>query len=243
MIYYLTALTIGLMGSLHCIGMCGPLAIALPLKSKNKNTKWMSTIYYLVGKTIAYGILGLLSGIFATLTVLIGLQQYLSILAGVMIIIVLLVEYTKWFKKKFLEFSFKAYNLIKNKFLESIKRKNSASSFMLGLLNGMLPCGLVYFALTASIGAGGLLQSVFYMLIFGVGTSPLLYILIRIQLNQKMNSIKVISKVLPIFSLALAIFLIVRGINFGTSCENTKGIEKTYKPYVKCYNNLDNNKN
>jgi sulfite exporter TauE/SafE len=98
----------------------------------------------------------------------------------------------------------------------------------------MLPCGLVYFALAASVGAGGLLEGILYMILFGLGTIPLLLVVITLKTQERIISGKIFKKIIPLFSLTLAILLITRGLNLGLPYLSPKISEKTQKIEIKC---------
>ena len=145
-----TAFILGLMGSLHCIGMCGPIALSLPLRGKTVWQKiWGSTLWS-IGRIITYSIMGALFGVIGSGLKILGYQQVISIIVGILMIL-----------SVFLPALFKNYNFGSLSFIFSpirrgmqrlFQEKNNRALFLLGIFNGLLPCGLVYMAIAGAIG-------------------------------------------------------------------------------------------
>lgn len=201
-----SALLVGLAGSTHCIGMCGPLVLALPIQ---KNLFW---IFYHVGRIIMYGILGLLMGVIGKGLWMTGIQNQISIGLGVLLI------FTGIFSRFQIQGVFKIrgyqffYHWIKGSINFLMKKKGGWSIFLLGLLNGLLPCGLVYLALAGAFSSTGIIQATLYMIFFGIGTFPLMGI---ISLSGKIISGKwreFLRKLSPILWIIFGIFLVFRGL-------------------------------
>ena len=207
MILFSTAILLGLAGSLHCLGMCGPLLSVLPWnKVENNNIK--APLLHHSGRIISYAVLGLIGGAIGKSLGLFGFQQWLSIVAGVAMILLLV------FKKKI-----DAKITLFTKPIQSLNKKKglptSLKIFVLGSLNGFLPCGLVYAALGASIAGGSFINSSLFMIIFGLGTLPALlgFSLVQSWISSKFKtSWKTISNYLLII---MALIFILRGLNLG----------------------------
>lgn len=206
----------GVFGSLHCIGMCGPIALALPIQTTDTVTRLLAAFIYNFGRVITYGILGIIFGLLGNAFQLAGLQQTLSIVAGSLLILLILFPF--FFKKLF---SGKAF--IEIPYVQSLKKLISArlkshafsSLFVIGLLNGLLPCGLVSFAIIAAIATGSMLQSSLYMVLFGLGTLPAMAALIFSK-NSIPNGIRqTFQKTVPVFVCTLGVLLILRGMSLG----------------------------
>ena len=75
----ISALVLGLMGSFHCAGMCGPIAIALPLQGNTTGQKIFGGTLYNVGRTVTYGLMGAIFGLLGQGIVMIGFQQKISV--------------------------------------------------------------------------------------------------------------------------------------------------------------------
>ena len=143
--YLLQAFLIGILGSFHCIGMCGPIALALPLKNQSLLSKIFSSLIYNGGRSITYGIMGFLFGLIGRGLYLGGLQRWTSIALGV--IMVLSVIFPILFRKVNLESRVdNALSSVKKLFGRFLSVRTYKSLFIIGLLNGLLPCGLVYIA-------------------------------------------------------------------------------------------------
>jgi uncharacterized protein len=215
------AFGIGLLGSLHCIGMCGPIALAIPLR-KNKA---LSMLAYNSGRIFTYSLIGFLFGLIGKGFAMADLQQTLSIAAGAFIIAIVLLSFSS--HKINLPFYQKAITKIKNKFTYLFQSKTYASLFSIGILNGLLPCGLIYIAAIGSLATGDPFSGSIFMIAFGLGTLPamlsigMLRNLVTPVLKSKIN------KTLPVITIVLGCLLIIRGMNLGipylspkTSIEN-----------------------
>lgn len=234
MLYYLTALTIGLMGSLHCVGMCGPIAMAVPLQGKLRNYRWLGSLNYLLGKAITYSLLGLFSGVFAKLFELTGFQRYVSLLSGVLILLIVLFQHYGKQITGLEKLNLRWVSVLKVQFQTFLSQKNLISSFVIGLINGVLPCGLVYIAMAGAVGAGGWWQSMLYMFLFGIGTMPLLFgfMLFKSRLSTLYRNL--FQRVVPVFTVVLAILLIVRGLNLGIPYFSPKVNTMKEKTNIEC---------
>jgi len=212
---YIFALITGLVGSLHCIGMCGPIAIALPLGKKSLLNRIAGGLAYNSGRIITYGLLGAIFGLLGQGIEMAGLQQWASILLGVAMILSIVAPAVFHGKVKFEQFFFGYAGKLIGSFRKLFAISSLPSLFSIGLLNGLLPCGLVYIAIAGAINTNDLMSGIFYMIIFGIGTIP---IMLAIPLLGSMvgNSFrKRYSKVLSGFIIVLGIIFILRGLSLG----------------------------
>ncbi len=211
----LSALLLGLMGSFHCAGMCGPIAIALPLHGNTVPQKIFGGALYNLGRTITYGVMGAVFGLLGQGVGMIGFQQKISVIMGVLMIVSIL--FPAIFKNQ--------YNMDKSMFSIVGKLKKSigkmfsirsfSSLFFIGLLNGLLPCGLVYMAIAGAIGTGDIFMGSMYMILFGLGTIPMM-LSISLAGNIMSASIRVkINKLIPVMVVIVGIFFILRGLSLG----------------------------
>jgi len=211
----ITPLTIGLIGSFHCIGMCGPIVVALPLKKHNLISKITGAILYNSGRVITYSLLGILFGMLGRGIRLAGFQQWTSILLGVTMIVSILFPY--FFREKFtissLFSGFAARLIVRLKKL--FTDRSYTSLLMIGVLNGLLPCGLVYVAIAGAINSGAVLTGTLFMMFFGIGTIPLLLIatLASDAIGQRIRS--KMQRVVPYFVFVLGVLFILRGMSLG----------------------------
>lgn len=210
-----SAFLIGLFGSFHCIGMCGPIALALPIQNDNRLNLIVGRLLYNIGRAITYATFGLVFGLVGQSLSLAGFQQSASIFAGVLILSMVLLPSKITQKIYLLKPAYGFTNILKRKFGTLLKRKSIASTFMIGLLNGFLPCGLVYIAVAGAIASGGYFDGAAYMFVFGIGTLP---IMLSVSLAGNfigLNVRKRIHKIIPAFMIVLAFLFILRGMNLG----------------------------
>lgn len=211
-----SAIFLGLLGSFHCIGMCSPIALALPLQNTNKWTLLRSRLLYNFGRIVTYSLLGAVVGLMGRGITLTGTQQILSIVLGLLILTFLILP-----KKTSKSFSlikpaqkFTAY--LRKQFSKLFKKKTVSSYFLIGFVNGFLPCGLVYLALAGAIATGGFTDGILYMFLFGAGTLPIMLIISLSGnfIKPKLRTL-IYKKMLPVFTFTLALLFIVRGLNLG----------------------------
>lgn len=203
------AFFIGLFGSIHCIGMCGPLAFAIPtLQGREWLLIWDKLIYNL-GRTLSYCLLGLLTGFIGKQLWLNGLQQWVSIFTGIIIIMAASARLLKLsIKNSLAAGGFGWFNR-----LLTYALKHQWGHLFIGMLNGFLPCGFVYIALAGAVNTGGIRSAVQYMFWFGMGTVPLMLVatigsgLISMPLRRRLN------KVVPYVMLVLGVWFLLRGAN------------------------------
>lgn len=213
--WILAGLTFGFLGSFHCIGMCGPIALSLPRKFPDRPYFIFSRLTYNIGRIITYTVLGVVVGFISSMVSISGYQQGLSIIMGTLLLLTL-----GWNRLR---------NLLKN--LESLPNKLIAkttgrikvlftngdlgSLFLIGLLNGFLPCGFVYMALATAVTFGTVESSLLFMVGFGIGTVPAMLGvslaggLISATFRRKLQSLS------PYFIAIVGIILILRGLNLG----------------------------
>lgn len=209
-----TAFTIGLFGSLHCIGMCGPIALAIPMQQKSRWQLAQNNVLYNLGRAITYSLLGLIIGIIGEGIVFVGLQKWLSILTGVFILIAVLFAVNLEQKIVTLPYFNQLFFWLKSNLGKVLKRPSRVSIFSTGLLNGLLPCGLVYLALASAISLGDIGKSGLFMFAFGLGTMPLMFLFIFAGNSTHLKYRITLQKIYPIFLVVLAFWFIYRGVHF-----------------------------
>lgn len=218
----LAAFMMGLLGSFHCVGMCGPIALSLPLKHDSDCAKFFGALFYNSGRIITYSVFGFIFGLIGKSVALFGYQQWLSIILGVLIIFFIILP------KRFSSFQNQNFILA---FLQKLRsalgrlfsKKNFSSLFSIGLLNGLLPCGLVYMAAAVAVSTGDVANSIIFMAFFGLGTLPMMWSIaffgnyISVGIRQK------IRKAYPYMMTLLACLLILRGMGLGIPYVSPKG--------------------
>lgn len=207
----LTGFLIGIFGSFHCVGMCGPIALALP---KNKAVL-RTRLLYNIGRVITYSILGLIFGLLGSRLQMFGLQQGISITLGVIIIIMVFTPQSYRNKVTASLGLYKAISALKQTLGRLLNKHTMLSMLGIGMLNGLLPCGFVYIGITGAIAIGTPIHGASFMLMFGLGTLPIMLVVsmlggaINISLRQKLM------KLVPAFTIVLAVLFILRGLNLG----------------------------
>ena len=210
---YWIAFTLGFFGSLHCIGMCGPLALAVHTSKKNEGfPAFLGSLQYNVGRTLGYISLGLLFGFLGSAVALGGAQRVVSIGLGVMMIIFFLFSINPDQLISKLPAFNRFYHSISQKLFGLLRKSEHVPSLYLGVVNGFLPCGLVYIAIAGAISLSNLWGSMGFMLFFGLGTFPAM---IGLTLGHQAVSQKLrvsLKKLYPVITLIMGAYLIYRGM-------------------------------
>ncbi|QOG01682.1 sulfite exporter TauE/SafE family protein [Flavobacterium sp. MDT1-60] len=210
-----SAFILGLISSLHCIGMCGPIAMMLPVDHQNEAKKVTQIVTYHLGRLIAYATIGLIFGLLGRGFFLAGLQQNMSIFIGVAMIMTVLIPEKVFSRYNFSKPVFKIISKIKSNLGNQFKNGSYKSLFTIGLLNGFLPCGMVYVALFGAIAMQSAAFGVLYMLLFGLGTMPLMTIVVYIHSLIKLPFRNKIQKVIPYVAIIIGVLFILRGLGLG----------------------------
>lgn len=206
-----SAFVLGLVGSLHCAGMCGPLALALPPTGSGRVSFTAGRLAYNLGRITTYSLLGAVFGLIGLSFALAGFQRWASILAGVVILAGLLVSTRLRLNTPMS----RAVMWLRSKLGALLRRRTLGAVFLLGLLNGLLPCGFVYVAGAAAVAAGGFLPGMEYMFAFGLGTVPMmLSIGLAGKLVQASLRLK-FQRLIPVSLAILGTLLILRGMGLG----------------------------
>ncbi|HSP41159.1 MAG TPA: sulfite exporter TauE/SafE family protein [Gillisia sp.] len=210
-----TALIFGLLGSFHCIGMCGPIAFMLPVSRDNELKKIFQIFLYHTGRLLAYGTIGLAFGLVGQTLDLFGLQQQLSILTGVIMIAIILFPAVKFLKFNISGPVTNTIGKLKSSMGGLLKKKSPDMFFTIGVLNGFLPCGLVYLAVFGAVATGGILDGSLYMVLFGLGTVPLMTSVVYSRGLVGPSLRNKVRKLIPAFVVILGLIFIIRGMGLG----------------------------
>jgi len=207
------AFTIGFFGSLHCVGMCGPLAIAFCNREVNSKTEQLGvSLSYNLGRTASYMALGLLFGSLGSLFLMADLQKVLSIVLGAVLILSFLFSIDIERQLNAVPLIFRWYKKVSELLQKMMQKSTEYHPFQLGMANGLLPCGLVYLAIAGALASSSILDGVIFMGFFGLGTIPMLFF-VTFGINFFPLKLRTsFRKVLPFVTLAFGIFLIYRGI-------------------------------
>lgn len=207
------ALSIGFMGSFHCVGMCGPLALALPVQHLQGGFKFFGIVLYNFGRALTYALIGLCLGWIGMQFFLFGWQQVLSLVLGGLLLIAFLASLNK---KRLLQNN--GLQRFWNKFIlpllsKLMKQRKLSALLWMGMLNGLLPCGLVYLGLAAAVATGNVWKSTLFMAVFGLGTMPAMFAvsyagnMINLKWRNKMKA------AVPYVVGIMGLLLVLRGMN------------------------------
>lgn len=210
-----SALALGFASGFHCIGMCGPIALSLGLTKKQATNYYLQNLTYQFGRIATYSFLGAILGIVGKGFKMAGFQQYLTIGVGVLLILMAVFSFGgKDFASRIPFFS-KFLLKVKMNLGKLLQKADYRSRFTTGILNGFLPCGMVYMALTASLASGGIWQSATFMALFGLGTLPFMFTVVLVgNLMTTAFRIKIL-KFVPIMMIILGGLFILRGMHLG----------------------------
>ena len=210
-----SAFILGLLGSFHCVGMCGPIAFMLPVDRSNSVKKISQITTYHIGRLLAYSTIGLIFGLIGKNLYIFGLQQQLSICIGVLMIVVVLLPYKTFSKYNLSKPLHKIISKVKSELGSALKKKTADTFLTIGFLNGFLPCGLVYMAVFGSLVSSSITQGAMYMALFGLGTVPLMTS--AIYLGKFLNTTikQRIQKAIPVFVVIIGVLFILRGLGLG----------------------------
>lgn len=234
----LSAIILGLMGSLHCVGMCGPIAFMLPVDRSNNFKKFGQIFIYHFGRLLAYGIIGLLFGLLGKGLYVFGMQQKLSIAIGVLMILVVFVPVKLFGKYNLSKPIYKIISKVKNRLGKELKKKSPDTFLTIGFLNGFLPCGLVYMALFGAIAMGNAAEGSFYMILFGLGTIPLMTTAIYFSGLLKGGIRQKVQKLIPVFVVLVGVLFIVRGLGLGIPYVSPKPAVEMVSDSIECHNDV-----
>lgn len=221
----ISALGLGFASGFHCIGMCGPIALSMGLTKNQKTNFYLQNITYQFGRILTYSVLGSVLGIIGQSFELAGFQNYLTIAVGILLIIMAVSSFGgKDFAAK-IPFVSKILLKIKMNLGKILQKPDYKSRFATGILNGFLPCGMVYMALTASLAAGGIWQSSLFMFLFGLGTFPFMFFVVLAG-NFITTAFRVkILKVIPVMMILLGGLFVLRGMELGIKYISPKSDE------------------
>ncbi|OCB78690.1 sulfite exporter TauE/SafE family protein [Flavobacterium crassostreae] len=210
-----TAFIFGLISSLHCIGMCGPIALMLPVDRSNKAKKVIQIMTYHLGRITAYATIGLVFGLVGKGFFMAGLQQKMSIIIGICMIAIVLLPEQIFAKYNFSKPVFKIIAKVKQQLGKQFKNKSYQSLFTIGLLNGLLPCGMVYVALFGAIAMQSASLGVVYMILFGLGTVPMMSSIVYLNTFISLEVRNKIQKTIPYVAVFIGVLFILRGLGLG----------------------------
>ena len=213
--WQITAFLVGLAGSVHCIGMCGPIVLALPGSGDKGFNLIFNRLLYNLGRVLSYGFIGGIIGLVGQGLFLAGTQQWVSILTGVLLIISVIVPGSISNRVQNAGIFYRMNSFIKKNLGKLLSDHARKSMLFIGILNGFLPCGLVYVALAGALNTGDAITSVLYMVLFGLGTLPVMFAISIFGKFISAPARRTINRIIPVFIFLLGVLFILRGMNLG----------------------------
>ena len=208
-------LIIGLFSSLHCVGMCGPLALSLPVYHLSSSQRFLALLLYQLGRIVTYTVLGLIFGYAGRHLYIAGLQQGFSIGLGIFMLVMIMLYYIyhRNIQPSFLNNFYKNIQRLIGSLLKS--STSTASFAVLGMANGLLPCGMVYVAVAGALTTGSVLHSMLFMAMFGAGTLPAMMAFGLLGARLTLPVRQTLRRIIPYGITVMALILILRGLNLG----------------------------
>lgn len=209
----------GLAGSLHCVGMCGPLALALPYQRGSWLHALGQVLVYNAGRVLTYSVIGVLIGLAGRGLFLAGAQAWLSLSLGVVFLLAAIFSFSIESRLVRLPGLKHLQHWVQKKLGALMRQRGTATLFGIGMLNGLLPCGLVYMAVAGAVTAGGVAQGAVFMILFGLGTLPLMAAVAMAGQFIGVDIRRRARKLLPAFLVIFALFFVMRGLHFAIPAE------------------------
>lgn len=214
-----TAFTLGLVGSTHCLGMCGPIALAIPMSTSQRLLLVFQALKYNLGRVLTYALLGAVFGLLGMGVALAGWQKGFSIAIGILLLFAAFFS-LNW-ESRLANSSPLAgfFHFIKKQIGKLLYNNSNQSHLLIGIFNGFLPCGMVYLAIAGAISTGSVLNGMLFMALFGLGTMPLMLGLMLLGNTVKPSFKKILRSFAPFIMVAFALLLIARGLNVNLPTE------------------------
>ncbi len=230
-----TALVLGLLGSLHCIGMCGPIAFMLPLNRQDTVQQWGQLGLYHLGRLLAYGVIGLVFGAIGQGLYLFGFQQKLSIALGVVMILLVVIPGKAFRKWKVSQPVYRWVGKLQSALGSRLKSGDADAFLSIGFLNGFLPCGLVYMALVGAMAMASAPMGALYMMLFGLGTTPLMSVAALMGKYLKGKWLPTVRRWIPVAVVLVGILFILRGMGLGIPYISPQAPKAQISASVECH--------
>lgn len=203
---------LGAMSSLHCVGMCGPLALSLPVhRISGAGGKVTGILLYNAGRITSYTLLGAIAGIAGRFIFVPAWQHWLAIFSGAAIILGVTVHYLGRQQKRIRIVA--GYSIIYRLIARCLQNTTPVSFYLLGIANGLLPCGLVFIALTAAFVTNSFGDGILFMTMYGLGTVPLMVALSLLGLTVGLPLRNVFKRITPLLAVMAGVLLLLRGFN------------------------------
>lgn len=210
--FIIAAFSIGFLGSFHCIGMCGAIALSLPVQHLDGWKKYIGIVLYNIGRVLTYSLLGALFGWLGSRFALFGWQQAISVGLGIIMLLVAVMYLLQ--QKIHNAWIDKVWNQRLIKIIAPLfQSKSLGMPMIIGLLNGLLPCGLVYIAISGATATSDPILGALFMGSFGLGTLPAMLLIALTGQFIAVRYRNMIRKVSPIVIGCMGLLLLLRGLN------------------------------
>lgn len=211
---FAAAFILGLAGSLHCVGMCGPIAMAVPTGSRDAGPRALAYGLYHFGRISAYALLGFVFGTLGYGLHTAGFQQGMSIAAGMLMLGFIWLPKIKGLSR--VEGPLYSFQAKVQRFMAKRLKDHRAQAVLgLGFFNGFLPCGMVYIALAGAIASNSPADGALFMATFGLGTAPALFLLAFGSAAIATRYRPALIRLAPYLASIIAILFILRGLGLG----------------------------
>ena len=230
-----SAFILGLLGSLHCMGMCGPIAFMLPVDRTNSVKKIGQITLYHIGRILSYSIIGLVFGALGKSLYIFGIQQQLSIAIGILMILLVILPASLTNRFKIAQPIYKVISKLKSNLGSALKKRTADTFLTIGFLNGFLPCGLVYMAVFGAIAMGSIAESSLYMALFGIGTIPLMTTAVYVGKFLNHNLKSKIQKAIPVVVVIIGALFILRGLGLGIPYVSPAPVVEMVDSAIECH--------
>lgn len=223
----IAAISLGFLGSFHCVGMCGPIALALPVNGNSAARKFTAILLYNIGRALTYGSFGVLFGSIGRGFAIFGLQQVLSVVMGGLILLSVVLPSSFTQKFKITQTLSKPFNALKLNMAGLFSKRSLPSFLGIGMLNGLLPCGFVYIAVAGAVAAGSAFDGTLFMVLFGMGTFPAMMSLSWFAGMIGARARSTLRAASPYIISFIAVLMILRGMNLGVPYLSPKMVADT----------------
>lgn len=230
----ITGLSLGLVSSLHCLGMCGPLAMSLPWAHLQGRKKLLPVALYHAGRISTYTVLGLIFGLAGRHIYLAGFQQWMSIVLGLAVLLVLLLQYGVQLPLKPVLLQ-RYYGRLLQYAGRLWQSSSLAGYWFMGMVNGLLPCGMVYLAVVAALGTTSITHGMLLMFFFGAGTLPAFAMLLYCRTLVSLSFRNKVKKMMPLLVAVMGLALILRGLNLGIPFISPALAAGASSPAISCH--------
>lgn len=203
------AFFIGLLGSLHCVVMCGPLVMSLPFAGRSFWYTFIQKILYQSGRILTYSMLGYMAGAIGRGFDILHLQQLLSITTGVLLIGIAFYHLLGKGRKSTGRLYIAFITPLASQMAKWLSKPYGG--LFAGTLHGLIPCGMVYMAIAGSLNTASAVSGAKFMFFFGLGTMPLLFLASLAPLA--LRKIGMPKLLFPILFFVSGVLLLSRGLN------------------------------